>query len=54
MRSTDAGDFLGASVSLSGDGDNVAVGARGDSAATGIDGDQRNNEAWTAGAAYVF
>jgi hypothetical protein len=42
-------------VSLSGDGDTLAVGAYAeDSTATVIDGDQSNNGASGAGAAYVF
>ncbi|MDT8438116.1 MAG: FG-GAP repeat protein [Wenzhouxiangellaceae bacterium] len=49
----DADDQFGESVAVS--GDTVVVGARGeDSNATGVNGDQVNNEATTAGAAYVF
>ena len=49
---TDAGDEFGYSVAVS--GDTVVVGAPGeDSAATGVDGDQDNN-ASSAGAAYIF
>jgi len=52
---TDAGDRFGFSVSLSHDGDTLAVSAMGeDSAATGLDGDQRDNSMDNAGAAYVF
>ncbi len=50
---TDAYDFFGQSVSIS--GDTVVVGARfEDSNATGVNGDQSNNSARDAGAAYVF
>ena len=46
---------FGRSVSLSADGNTLAVGAFGeDSAATGINGDQNNNSADFSGAAYVF
>jgi hypothetical protein len=49
------GDFFGGSVSLSADGNTLAVGARGeDSNATGIDGEQTDNSASGAGAVYVF
>ncbi len=53
---TDAGDHFGSSVSLSSDGNTLAVGARGEaSKAKGIiDGDEDNNEASNAGAVYVF
>jgi len=51
---TDAVDNFG-TVSLSGDGNTLAVGALfEDSAATGIDGDQTDNSLVNAGAAYVF
>lgn len=52
---TDAEDFFGFDVALSGDGSTLAVGALGEgSAATGIDGNQFDNSAWRSGAAYVF
>ena len=50
---TDAVDYFGRSVAIS--GDTVAVGAYGESSfATGINGDQQDNQATGAGAAYVF
>ncbi len=50
---TDADDFFGYSLALS--GDILAVGALGEgSAATGIDGDQADNSASNSGAVYVF
>ena len=50
---TDAGDWFGRSIALS--GDTLAVSApHEDSAATGIDGDQSDNSMTTAGAVYVF
>ncbi|WP_394171005.1 hypothetical protein [Saccharospirillum alexandrii] len=52
---TEEQDRFGNSISISGDGDTLAVGTiREDSAVTGIDGDQSNNEAPSAGAVYVF
>ena len=54
---TEEGDGFGGSgaVSLSADGNTLAVGADGeDSLATGIDGDQRDNATGQAGAVYVF
>ncbi|MFA0813786.1 histidine kinase [Microbulbifer epialgicus] len=52
---TDRGDYFGYSVSLSGDGDTLAVAAVSESSnATGIDGDQGNNDASDSGAVYVF
>jgi hypothetical protein len=49
------GDQFGYSISLSDDGNTLAVGAIGeDSNATGIDGDQADNSAGQSGAAYVF
>jgi hypothetical protein len=52
---TGADDHFGISVTLSGDGNTLAVGADGeDSNATGINGDQSNNAASNAGAVYVF
>ncbi|MEX2962339.1 Ig-like domain-containing protein [Microbulbifer sp. TYP-18] len=48
-------DFFGTSVSLSADGNTLAVGAEGeDSNAIGIDADQQNNNAFKSGAVYVF
>lgn len=48
-------DFFGASVSLSADGNTLAVGAyRESSNATGVNGDELNDAADKAGAAYVF
>lgn len=52
---TDRGDYFGYSVSLSGDGDTLAVAAVSESSnATGIDGNQSNNDASDSGAVYVF
>ncbi len=52
---TDAADFFGWTVALSGDGSTLAVAAIGeDSATTGIDGEQADNSAESAGAVYVF
>ncbi|BBM04140.1 integrin [Microbulbifer sp. GL-2] len=52
---TDSGDYFGYSVSLSDDGDTLAVAAVSESSnATGIDGDQSNNDASNSGAVYVF
>ena len=52
---TDADDSFGRSVSLSGDGNTLAVGAwREGSNATGIDGNQADNSAGGSGAVYVF
>jgi cysteine-rich repeat protein len=52
---TEAEDYFGISVALSGDGSLLAVGAHGeDSAATGIDGDQQDNSLQVSGAVYVF
>ena len=48
-------DTFGISVSLSADGNTLAVGANGEASnATGINGDQTNNSASASGAAYVF
>jgi hypothetical protein len=48
-------DYFGQSLSLSADGNTLAVGAKDeDSHATGTDGDQTNNDAHEAGAVYVF
>ena len=52
---TEAGDGFGIDVSLSKDGNTLAVGARGeDSNATGINGDSSNNSVANSGSAYVF
>lgn len=52
---TNAGDWFGYSIALSGDGNTLAVGApREASPATGIDGNQGSNAASHAGAVYVF
>jgi len=52
---TDGADGFGAAVSLSADGNTLAVGAANEeSAATGINGDQSDNLASQSGAAYVF
>ena len=48
-------DLFGTSVSLSADGNTLAVGAPGeDSGSTGINGEQFNNDAGDSGAVYVF
>jgi len=50
---TEAWDYFGYSVSLS--GDTLSVGAPQESgSATGIDGDDADNSAWASGATYVF
>ena len=52
---TDEFDFFGGSVSLSADGNTLAVGAFNEaSSATGINGDQTDNSVFAAGAVYVF
>ncbi|MFG1497819.1 FG-GAP repeat protein [Saccharospirillum sp. HFRX-1] len=53
---TDASDFFGTSLSLSGDGNTLAVGAPGeDSSATGINGDQApEKKASASGAVYLY
>ncbi len=52
---TNANDEFGYSVALSADGNTLAVGAWvEDSNATGVNGDQDNNDAFAAGAVYVF
>lgn len=52
---TGANDFFGLALSLSSDGNTLAVGAYGEASnATGIGGNQANNSAGTAGAVYVF
>ncbi len=57
IKSFNAGmrDFFGGSLSLSADGNFLAVGATGEeSNATGIDGDELDNSAPTSGAVYTF
>jgi len=52
---TGSGDEFGISVSLSGDGQTLAVGARGESSsAIGVMGDQTDNTAPASGAVYLF
>ncbi|WP_444941487.1 hypothetical protein ACJJI3_03230 [Microbulbifer sp. ZKSA004] len=52
---TDLHAFFGISVNLSADGATLAVGAYGESSnATGINGDQRNIDATSAGAVYIY
>ncbi len=52
---TDRHDWFGWSVSLSADGNTLAVGARfEDSKSTGVNGDQSDNSAGESGATYVF
>ena len=52
---TEADDFFGGSVSLSADGNTLAVGANEeDSSATGINGDQTDNSLISPGAVFVF
>ncbi|MEZ4282115.1 MAG: FG-GAP repeat protein [Myxococcota bacterium] len=52
---TDAGDFFGFSVAISGDGTTLAVGAPNeDSSFTGIDSGQNDDNAEDSGAVYVF
>ena len=51
----DPQDFFGFSISLSGDGNTLAVGAwMEDSDSTGIGGDQSNNNLTNSGAVYIF
>lgn len=51
----DTGDVFGVSVTLSNDGNTLAVGAyREDSNATGVNGDQTDNSTPNTGAVYVF
>jgi len=53
--SDELGDAFGRVVSLSGDGNTLAVGAQfEDSSATGINGNQNDNRANAAGAVYLF
>jgi trimeric autotransporter adhesin len=52
---SDANDWFGWSLTVSGDGQTLAVGAPAeDSKAIGINGDQTNNESSNSGAVYVF
>ncbi|QEA14520.1 integrin [Comamonas flocculans] len=52
---TGTGDYFGAALALSADGNTLAVGASSESSnATGIGGNQANNSAGNAGAVYVF
>jgi len=52
---TDAGDSFGQAVSLSGDGNTLAVGTiREGSSATGVGGDGTDNTVSNAGAVYIF
>ena len=52
---TDAGDRFGRPISLSADGNTLAVGAWGEASnATGINGDQNNDGATDSGAVYIF
>ena len=54
-NNTGSGDQFGEAVSLSADGNTLAVGAPGDdSAATGINGEQHGNSAGGSGAVHVF
>ena len=51
----DSGDNFGSSLSLSADGNTLAVGAAGeDSSATGVNGDLADNTQGSAGAVYIF
>ena len=52
---TDAGDYFGGRVALSGDGNTLAVSAQEEgSAATGVGGNQADNNSASSGAVYVF
>lgn len=52
---TEANDWFGWSVTISGDGKTMAIGAPTEaSSATGINGDQTSNASTTSGAVYVF
>lgn len=52
---TEANDFFGWSIALSGDGQTLAVGAPAeDSNAVGANGDQANNDSTNSGAVYIF
>ena len=51
----EANDSFGISISLSGDGNTLAVGAVGESSnATGVNGNQSNNSSSDSGATYIF
>ena len=52
---TDTNDAFGAALSVSSDGNTIAVGALNESSsATGINGNEADNSALSAGAAYIF
>ncbi len=52
---TGDGDWFGVTVSLSANGDTLAVGALAeDSNATGVNGSQADNSAFGAGAVYLY
>ena len=52
---TDTNDLFGTSLSLSGDGNTLAVSSLSEASnATGVNGDESNNSAVQAGAAYVY
>lgn len=52
---TGAFDWFGWSITISGDGQTMAIGAPAeDSRATGVNGDQTNNDSTNSGAVYVF
>jgi len=51
---SEAGDYFGRAIALSGDGNTLAIGAAEGSNATGINGDQANNSSEGSGAVYVF
>lgn len=52
---TGDGDRFGGAVSLSGDGNTLAIGAASEySVATGINGDQDDNSEWLKGAVYLY
>ena len=52
---TEAGDFFGIYLAISGDGETLAVAADSeDSAATGVNGEESDNSAENSGAVYIF
>ena len=54
-NNTTGGDWFGKSLSLSGDGNTLAIGAyTEDSGATGINGNGSDNSVYNSGAAYIF